>query len=87
MHRRSTPAPATDRASVLPSVGTSIALRRLALREQFRFVADAIAQRRAHVIPESFIEDYVALDWLQWRGGALRLTATGRNLLRQRPTH
>lgn len=83
MHRRSTP----SRPSAPSSIDATIALRRLALREQFRFVADAIEQRRAHCIPESFIEDYVALDWLEWHGGALRLTMTGRNLLRQRPTH
>jgi len=29
------------------------------------------------------IADYVALDWLEWQGGGLRLTVTGRNVCNQ----
>lgn len=39
--------------------------------------------RRAGDIPAGFIDDYVALSWLEWHGGALRLTTVGENIARQ----
>jgi len=38
---------------------------------------------RADLIPEGAIEEYVALHWLEWNGGALRLTATETNVCAQ----
>jgi hypothetical protein len=40
-------------------------------------------RRRADLIPEDVIGDYVALHWLEWNGGALRLTITGQNICDQ----
>lgn len=40
-----------------------------------------LGRRRACEIPAGYIEDYVALDWLEWHGGTLRLTIVGENVL------
>ena len=40
-------------------------------------------RRRADLIGEPVIGDYVALHWLEWNGGALRLTVTGQNICDQ----
>jgi hypothetical protein len=53
------------------------------LRESLQATADALYKRRACDVPESYIEDYVALDWLKWDGGGLKLTVTGQNICRQ----
>ena len=39
-----------------------------------------LKQRRAAEIAEGYIDDYVALHWLEWQGGTLRLTTTGENV-------
>lgn len=44
---------------------------------------DLLHRRRAAQIPEDHVDDYVALDWLKWDGGLLRLTTTGTNIHRQ----
>jgi hypothetical protein len=44
---------------------------------------DLLQRRRADLISDGFIEDYVALHWLEWNGGALRLTVTGTNMCAQ----
>ena len=41
---------------------------------------DLLYRRRADLVPESSIDDYVALNWLEWGGGTLRLTVTGTNV-------
>jgi hypothetical protein len=43
---------------------------------------DLLKRRRAAEIPEGYIDDYVALHWLEWQGGSLRLTTTGENVCR-----
>jgi len=43
----------------------------------------SLKHRRAAEIDESLIDDYVALNWLEWNGGGLRLTTTGDNVCRQ----
>ena len=53
------------------------------LRASLQATADALHKRRACDVPESYIEDYVALDWLEWAGGELKLTVTGHNIFRQ----
>jgi archaellum component FlaD/FlaE len=52
-----------------------------ALCESFAAAADALSRRRAGEIPESAIEKFVALRWLEWCGGTLRLTELGQIVL------
>jgi hypothetical protein len=54
--------------------------RRHRLRLELLASVDSLHRRRADLIAEGFIEDYVALHWLEWNGGALRLTAAGANM-------
>ena len=58
-------------------------LRREALRNNLLVTVDALRRRRADLVPEGFIADYVALDWLEWNGGTLRVTLTGTNICKQ----
>jgi len=39
--------------------------------------------RKAAEIDEGLIDDYVALNWLEWNGGGLQLTVTGSNVCKQ----
>ncbi|HXD05188.1 MAG TPA: hypothetical protein VN680_04015 [Burkholderiaceae bacterium] len=50
------------------------------LRASLPGVVDALRRHRADLIEESLIAECVALDWLEWHGGALRLTITGKNV-------
>ena len=59
------------------------AQRREALRDGFLHTVDLLKQRRADQIGDGEIADYVALDWLEWNGGGLRVTTVGSNLCRQ----
>ena len=58
-------------------------LRRHILRDALPGTARSLATKHAHAIEKGFIEDYVALDWLEWRGGTLRLTTVGENICKQ----
>ena len=60
--------------------------RREQLRDQLPKIVETLRQRRADLVPEGYIADYVALDWLEWSGGTLRLTTTGSNICRQKRT-
>lgn len=60
-----------------PRVGTT------ALREALLATIDLLDRRRAAQIADGFIDGYVALNWLEWNGGALRLTVTGDNVRKQ----
>ncbi len=40
-------------------------------------------ERRCGEIAEGYIEGYVALNWIEWHGGSLRLTVTGDNVRKQ----
>ena len=57
--------------------------RREQLRLEFVTTMDSLQQRRADLVSEGFIEDYVALHLLEWNGGALRLTVAGTNMYEQ----
>ena len=57
--------------------------RREQLRLELLTTVDSLQRRRADLVSEGFIEDYVALHWLEWNGGALRLTVTGTNMCQQ----
>ena len=52
-----------------------------ALQESLLATVDALSRRRACDIPEQTIDRFVALRWLQWNGGNLRLTAAGEEML------
>lgn len=45
--------------------------------------ADHLASCRAGLIGDDVIERYVALDWIVWDGGSLKLTQVGRNIIAQ----
>lgn len=53
------------------------------LRAALATNVDLLHRRRAALVPEDHVDDYVSLDWLKWDGGLLRLTATGTNIHRQ----
>ena len=57
--------------------------RREQLRDELLTTVDSLHRRRADLISEGFIADYVALHWLEWNGGALRLTVSGDNICAQ----
>jgi hypothetical protein len=52
-----------------------------ALHESLLATVDALSRRRACDIPEQTIDRFVALRWLQWNGGNLRLTPSGEEVL------
>lgn len=52
-----------------------------ALQDSLLATVDALSRRRACDIPEQTIDRFVAMRWLQWNGGNLRLTATGEEVL------
>lgn len=54
---------------------------KLALLESFARACDALSRRRARDIPEQAIDTFVALRWLTWNGGTLRLTEAGETVL------
>jgi len=59
------------------------ALRREALREALPRIVDLLARRRAVDIEVGYIDDCIALNWLEWKGGALCLTKTGNDVCKQ----
>lgn len=78
----------TQRPPPITAVQEAIAcLPPVSRHEQLRLellnTVDSLQRRRADLVSEDFIEDYVALHWLEWNGGALRLTVTGTNMCAQ----
>lgn len=65
------------------SISSRSADRRDALREALPVTVELLRRRRAADIAERDIDDYVALNWLEWNGGGLRLTAVGENVCKQ----
>ena len=61
----------------------SPAKRSAELRNELLATVDALQRRRADLVAEGLIADYVALNWLEWNGGSLQLTVTGRNMCEQ----
>ena len=53
------------------------------LRLEWLSTVDSLQRRRADLVADGYIEDYVALHWLEWNGGALRVTVTGTNISEQ----
>jgi len=64
-------------------LGPSTPARREQLRNELLATVDLLYRRRADLVPESTNDDYVALNWLEWGGGTLRLTVTGTNVCDQ----
>jgi len=58
-------------------------LRRHLLRSALPETVRLLTARDARHIQSGFIDDYVALDWLEWRGGSLKLTIVGQNICEQ----
>lgn len=63
--------------------GTSAAVSREVLMGALLNTATLIERRRCSEIEEGLIDSYVALNWLEWNGGSLRLTVTGQNMRKQ----
>lgn len=57
--------------------------RRERLRRALPTTVELLQSRQADRIDDSDIEAYVSLNWLEWHGGGLRLTITGRNVCAQ----
>ncbi|WP_140631985.1 hypothetical protein [Methylibium rhizosphaerae] len=53
------------------------------IRDALPAAARDLAQRRADLIGDDLIEHFVARDWMEWRGGALKLTQVGLNVIAQ----
>jgi hypothetical protein len=58
-------------------------LRLEALREALPGIVDLLARRRAVDIEVGYIDDCIALNWLEWKGGALCLTTKGNDVCKQ----
>ena len=54
-----------------------------ALRADLLTTVDALHRRRADLVSEQSIAVFVALHWLEWNGGTLRPTQTGKNVCDQ----
>jgi len=53
------------------------------LRQALPATVDLLHHRQADRIDDNDIDAYVKLNWLEWHGGGLRLTITGRNVCAQ----
>lgn len=58
-------------------------LRQEVLRDALLASMEMLRRRRAADIPAGYIDDYVALNWLEWHGGGLRITTVGENICKQ----
>jgi hypothetical protein len=58
-------------------------MRRDRLRLALPATVAQLKLRHADQIDVDDIEAYVALNWLEWQGGGLRLTITGKNVCAQ----
>ena len=57
--------------------------RKERLRQALPAAAELLRSRQAGLIAAREIEEFVALNWLEWHGGTLRLTVTGSNVVSQ----
>jgi hypothetical protein len=53
------------------------------LRDSLLSTVELLGQRQASQVADGLIADYLALEWLEWNGGTLRLTVTGSNVCEQ----
>ena len=68
------------RASLLAA---NAAATRERLRQALPATVSHLQQHQADRIDDNDIDAYVRLNWLEWHGGGLRLTITGRNVCAQ----
>jgi hypothetical protein len=59
------------------------AARKERLRQALPAAVELLRTRQAGLIGPVQIEEFVALNWLEWHGGTLRLTVTGANVCSQ----
>ena len=57
--------------------------RKERLRQALPAAAELLRSRQAGLFAAREIEEFVALNWLEWHGGTLRLTVTGSNVVSQ----
>jgi hypothetical protein len=57
--------------------------RKERLRQALPAAAELLRTRQAGLIAAREIEEFIALNWLEWHGGTLRLTVTGSNVVSQ----
>ena len=69
----------------LPAAAPS-RLSREALMSGLLNTVHLIERRRCSEIEDGYIDGYVALNWMEWNGGSLRLTVTGQNVRKQLTT-
>lgn len=66
---------------------SNAAAQQVATRERLRLAlpaaVDLLHHRQAGLIDTEDIDAFVKLNWLEWHGGGLRLTITGRNVCAQ----
>jgi len=60
---------------------TALAKTTPAMHDALLAAVDALSRRRACDIPEQTIDRLVALRWLCWNGGSLRLTEAGEAMV------
>ena len=65
------------------SLSKQMPSRPAVLRESLLSTIDLLGRRRASEIGDAVIDDYVSMNWLEWHGGALRLTITGEDVRKQ----
>ena len=65
------------------AAAASEAASRERLRQALPATVDHLQQHQAGRIDDQDIDAYVKLNWLEWHGGGLRLTITGRNVCAQ----
>jgi hypothetical protein len=65
------------------SKAASEAANRERLRQALPATVDHLQRHQADRIDDNDIDAYVRLNWLEWHGGGLRLTITGRNVCAQ----
>ncbi len=70
-------------SNTLPPAAARPLNRHEVLRNALLETVDLLARRRASEIDETFIDHYVALGWLEWHGGHLRLSELGSNVCAQ----
>lgn len=76
--KRSSPAPRHSSPAA-----AAVSSNRERLRQKLPATAELLLHRQAGQIDDQDIDAYVKLNWLEWHGGGLRLTITGRNVCAQ----
>ena len=57
--------------------------RKERLRQALPVAVELLRTRQAGLIAPREIDEFIALNWLEWHGGTLRLTVTGSNVVSQ----